>query len=87
MGVRIRLKVVDPREGVDSIVPATEAGFALLKGADSDHLACGRCDAVLAWNVSGDSARELFVAAGRLLFRCPCGAHNLIRPQVGRSGG
>ncbi len=85
MGVRIRLQVVDLHEGEDSVVPATDAGFALLKGGDDDHLACGSCDEVLAWNVSRDSARELFVVAKRLLFRCPCGAHNLIRPRALRA--
>ena len=81
MGAKVCLQVVEPEEGRDSIVPATEASFPILKGRDSEHLACGACKDVLAWNVTRDTARELFISAGRLLLRCRCGAHNLVRPQ------
>lgn len=81
MGARICLEIVEPERGRDSIVPVTDAGFPLLKGADHDHLACGACHDVIAWNVSGESAREMFLVASRLLFRCRCGAHNLVRPR------
>lgn len=78
---KVCLEVVEPEEGRDCIVPVTEKSFPILKGKDSGHLACGACRDVIAWNVSGDTARELFMVASRLLFRCRCGAHNLVRPQ------
>jgi hypothetical protein len=81
MVLRICLPVVDPEEGKDSIVSVTEAGFPLLKGRDEDHLACGGCGEVIAWNVSRERAREMFIVPRRLLFRCRCGAHNLVRPR------
>ena len=78
---KICLEVVEPEEGKDSIIPVTASSFPILKGRDMDHLACGACQDVIAWNVSGDTARELFMVVSRLLFRCRCGAHNLVRPQ------
>lgn len=86
MGAKVCLKVVEPQEGKDSIVRVTDAGFPILKGGDMDHLACGACADVLAWNVSGESAREMFVIPNRLLFQCRCGAHNLVRPRSLRAG-
>ena len=81
MGERVCLQVVEPQQGKDSIIPATEKSFPILKGRDRDHLACGACHEVIAWNVSSETARELFLVANRLLLRCRCGAHNLVRPQ------
>jgi hypothetical protein len=81
MGEKICLRVVEPEEGKDSVVAVTAATFPILKGQDAEHLACGACNDVIAWNVSGETAREMFFAAGRLLFLCRCGAHNLVRPQ------
>ena len=78
---KVCLEVVEPEEGKDCIVAVTEASFPILKGKDFNHLACGACRDVIAWNVSTDTAREMFLVAGRLLFRCRCGAHNLVRPQ------
>ncbi len=84
MVARLSLQVVEPEEGKDAVVSVTDAGFPILKGRDEDHLACGTCGEVIAWNISGESAREMFIVAGRLLFRCRCGAHNLIRPRSHR---
>jgi len=81
MAARICLQVVQPEQGKDSIIPATQRSFPILKGRDRDHLACGACNEVIAWNVSGETAREMFMVASRLLLRCRCGAHNLVRPQ------
>ena len=81
MRAKVCLEVVEPQEGKGSIVSVTEASFPILKGRDANHLACGACQDVIAWNVSGDTAREMFLVTNRLLFRCRCGAHNLVRPQ------
>lgn len=49
----------------------------LLEGKDSDHLACGACNRVLARNLSARTLYErLCNQTGRLLLECPCGAVN-----------
>ncbi|MDP9413139.1 MAG: hypothetical protein M3Q08_03395 [Pseudomonadota bacterium] len=80
MGAKIFLQVVDPDHGKDSIISVAKSGFPILKGTEHDHLACGACRDVLAWNVTGETVREMFIAVHRVLFRCRCGAHNLVRP-------
>ncbi len=85
MGAKVFLQVVDPDQGKDSIISVAKSGFPILKGTENDHLACGACRDVLAWNVSGQTVREMFIVVHRVLFRCHCGAHNLVRPRSMRS--
>lgn len=78
MGTKVCLTVVQPDTATDSIISAHESGFPILKGNDPDHLACGACLDVLAWNLSSQTVRAMFIVVHRLLFRCRCGALNLV---------
>lgn len=80
MGSKIGLTVVQSNTETDSIISAHESGFPILKGNDPDHLACGACQDVLAWNLSSQTLSAMFIVANRLLFRCRCGALNLVPP-------
>lgn len=81
MAKRIYLPVVEPHDA-DSVIAAAKPGFPVLKGEEDDHLACGHCRDVLAWNVSVATVREKFVVAQRLILACPCGASNLIAVRI-----
>ena len=83
MAARIYLEVVTPEEGQDSVIAAAKPGFPILKGAEEQHLACGACREVLAWNISSRTVGEMFIVVHRLILRCRCGAHNLV-PADGR---
>ena len=83
MPARIYLEVVSPEEGHDSIIAAAKPGFPLLKGAEDQHLACGACRDVLAWNITSRTVSEMFIVVHRLILQCRCGAHNLV-PNEGR---
>ena len=78
MSSKICLLVVEPELGQDAIVSVTEAGFPILKGTDTEHIACGACSDVLAWNLSPSALCRMFKVVHRLLLRCGCGAHNLV---------
>ena len=83
MGLRNYLEVVTPNAGQDSVIAAAKPGFPLLKGLEDQHLACGACRDVLAWNISQHTVAEMFVVVHRLILQCRCGAHNLV-PQSAR---
>ena len=78
MGTKTYLPVVEPELGQDAIVSVTEAGFPILKGTDREHIACGACRDVLAWNLSATALCRMFRVVHRLLLLCRCGAHNLV---------
>ena len=79
---KISLPIVEPDVGQDSIISVTDAGFPVLKGNEPDHLACGACGDVLAWNVSSETMCKMFIVVHRLLLRCRCGALNLVPPEA-----
>lgn len=83
MGTKVCLRVVQPDVGKDSIISPMASGFPILKGNDPDHLACGTCGDILAWNLSSETVREMFIVVHRLLFRCRCGALNLVPMTAG----
>ena len=86
MSKKICLLVVEPELGQDAIVSVTEAGFPILKGSETDHIACGTCKDVLAWNLSASALCKMFIVVHRLLLRCRCGAHNLVpNPNLAKS--
>ena len=85
MPARIFLEVVSPEEGHDSIIAAAKPGFPLLKGVDHQHLACGACRDVLAWNISARTMAEMFIVVHRLILQCRCGAHNLVPDEARRA--
>ena len=78
MGSKLCLTVVQSSTDTDSIISAHESGFPILKGDEPEHLACGACQDVLAWNLSSQTLSAMFIVAHRLLFRCRCGALNLV---------
>ena len=80
MGAKIGLEVVEPDIGRDCIVAVTTAGFPILKGTEGEHIACGACEDILAWNTSRQSICGMFRVAHRLLLLCRCGAHNAVSP-------
>lgn len=82
MGVKVSLQVVEPDLGKDSIISVTDAGFPVLKGNETDHLACGACGDILAWNISTETVCKMFIVVNRLLFRCRCGALNLVPAEA-----
>ncbi len=86
MGTKICLLVVEPELGRDCVVSVTEAGFPILKGEESEHVACGACRDILAWNLSLRSLRSMFRVVHRLLLKCSCGAHNQV-PQMAHEHG
>jgi hypothetical protein len=78
VAARTYLEVVEPQQGRDSVIPAARPGFPILKGAEDQHLACGACKDILAWNVSAQGLRQTFLLVHRLILVCRCGAHNLV---------
>jgi len=83
MAAKVSLPVVQPEIGKDSIISVMDAGFPVLKGNDPEHLACGACGDVLAWNLSSETVRKMFIVVHRLLFRCRCGALNMVPAEAG----
>ena len=54
----------------------------LLSGNDDENLACGRCGAVVARNMSTRTLyRDTHSKSARLLLVCACGAYNLLHVQ------
>jgi hypothetical protein len=76
--VRIYLDVVEPDLDHDSVIAAAKPGYPVLNGAEHQHLACGACRGILAWNISAQTVREMFIVVHRLFLKCHCGAHNLV---------
>ena len=55
----------------------------IIKGHDDENLACGSCRAIIARNVSTRTLFERFATdTGRLLLKCKCGAHNVVRVAI-----
>lgn len=83
MAVKVSLPIVQPEIGKDSIISVMGSGFPLLKGHEPDHLACGACGDVLAWNLSSETVHKMIIVVHRLLFRCRCGALNMVPAEAG----
>ena len=78
MPAKTYLNSVLAHEGEDTIIAAAKPGYPVLRGTEPGHLACGSCGDVLAWNVSAQTVREMFIVVHRLLLLCDCGAHNMV---------
>lgn len=80
----ITLALTNPDALTDSVM--TAQSMPALTGNDLVDLHCGGCGELLAKGLNPQVIARSFSTERRLLLKCVCGAHNLIREAKGGSG-